>query len=222
MMTSHKKRRGFTLLELTMVLMAVGFVTSAIWIAAEHVWDNYRVYRVNQQIQKTAQNIRDYYGNTIQQWGAPGFAVGQDITANIEQLLPNTDIFPAEMRRDPSQVPGSATDVIDHAINNSAVGGSFHVSVVKNPVTNIFDVFRLQIQGVSTAACINLLMSAPLTSDTIGYVRVGTNLPACGAINKGAPVIAGGCTGVIPMSQSQAQTWCTGATEVDFDFALHN
>jgi hypothetical protein len=130
--------------------------------------------------------------------------------------LPNTDIFPSEMRRDPTKAPGGT--VIDHAINNSHALGSFHVLVETNASTGKFDAFRLQLQGLSPANCVNLLMTAPMTSDVIGFVKVGTN-----AVVAGNPAtITKGTAAILPMTSATANTWCAGATEVDFDFALHN
>lgn len=213
----HYQRRGFTLLEMAMILMAVGLVTTAIWVGADKLWSNYRAYRVNQQTMRTVQNIRDFYGTTIQTWAAAG-----DITGTLDGLLPNVDIFPTEMRRDPSAAPGAGT--IDHAINNSHAGGSFHVVVVANPFTGLLDAFRVRLMGLTTANCISLLMSAPLTSDTIGFVQVqtadgsGTVIGVPATINKGVS----GTANVTPMAAAKATTMCTGAAEVDYDFTLHN
>lgn len=215
-------RPGFTLLELAILLMVVGSVTGVIWVAGQHVLDNYRLYRANQQIALTVQNIRNYYGTTIQTWGTPGpgFTAGNDITATLDQLLPNIQIFPSEMRRDPTQAPGKT--VMDHAINNYHGGGSFHIYAVTNAASTAkpqsFDAFRVELQGLSMAACTNLLMSAPITSDVIGMVSVATDKSVPATIIKGVSATAN----VAPMILSTATTWCTGATLVDFDFALHN
>ena len=36
-------------------------ILSTIWVAAQNAWENYRVYRTNQQLIKVVQNIREYY-----------------------------------------------------------------------------------------------------------------------------------------------------------------
>lgn len=218
MTLARKNRRGFTLLELTIILLMTGIVAAAIWVAVDHVWTNYRLYRVNQQILKTAQNIRDYYETTIQTWATPGFAANQNITAALDGLLPNVDIFPPEMRRSPTAAGGASA--IDHAMNGNFAGGSFAVLAVTNAATGgvRLDAFEFQLRGLNRQQCIGLLMSAPLTSDTLGFTRVSTDAGGNCVIVKGIC----GAPNVTPMLLATAQNWCNGATQVNFDFALHN
>jgi len=208
-------RRGFTLTELAIVMMIVSLLMAAIWVAGDRVLNNYRAYRVNQQVALVAQNIRDYYGTTIQLWTSQGFVANQNITGNLDSLLPGTNIFPSEMRR-----LGGAT-VIDHAINNNIAGGSLAVLAINDPNSGRFNAFRLQLFGLSLSDCIKLLMGAPLSSDVIGFVRVGTgNMAAATSsrVIKGVAVAAN----VTPMLITTARNWCNASTEVDFDFTLAN
>lgn len=219
-------RRGFTLTELAIVMMIVSLIMGAIWVAGDRVLNNYRAYRVNQQVALVVQNIRDYYGSTIQTWPA-GWA---NITTTLDSLLPATNIFPTEMRRNPNALPGATP--IDHAINNNITGGggvatngSFAVLAINDPNSGRFNAFRIQLFGLSQANCINLLMTAPLTSDVIGFVQVGTNNMAAGrsaTIVKGVAPTPPNPANTLPMRLATATAWCNGATEVDFDFTLAN
>ncbi len=227
MMHFTHKQRGFTLLETAIVLMIVSLITSAIWVAGDRVWNNYRVYRTEQQMIQVVNKMRDYYGLAYSSW--PGvWVAGTDITTGTPGGLPSLDtlgLLPAEMRRNSALAPGDATEVIDHAINNSHGGGSFHVLTETNPTgAGRKNAFRIELQGLTTTPCTNLLMAAPLTSDTIGFVRVGT---VNGAGPVGGPMIiykgvsqTPGLT--LPLTASVASTWCNGATEVDFDYTLQN
>ena len=101
----HKPRRssarGFTLTELALVLFIVSAVVGAIWVAGQHVWDNYRVYRVFQQTMSSVQGIRDKYGNTLNVWA---FAADSDQTSTFDAI----GILPVEMRRTPGSAPGGS------------------------------------------------------------------------------------------------------------------
>lgn len=245
---ASKSRHGFTLTELAIVLIVVAIVIGAIWVAGQMVWNNYRVYRVNQQVMTVLQNVRDYYGTSMQ---ALPFAAGTEITVNLDGL----GLIPAEMRRSPSTAPGTAPDPIDHAINNDwpayngYSAGSFHVIAETNAAAGsaTVNVIRIALEGLTQGPCMKLLMNAPVTDvATVGLVQLGTGsmmaaaagsmplampigntfnlLPSSTVITYGG---AGGLTTTATQITSKlAQTWCTDATgntnEVDFDFKLHN
>jgi len=217
-----KNRRGFTLLELTIVLLAMVSIIGAIWVAAEKTWDSYRVYRANQQVAEIVQNVREHYGTTIQTW-PPTWPAGTDITTGTPGGLASLDslnLFPREMRRNPTA--GAGNTPIDHAINNTVGGGapawgSFHVLTEQDPFTNFLNTFRVSLQGLTQGSCIKLLMTAPLTDATIGIVRVGTTVSSA-TINNGRS----GTPNVTPMQVSTAKKWCAVIYQVDLDFKLHN
>lgn len=212
-----QRRRGFTLTEAALVLLVVGTVISAMWVAAEHVWSKNRVYRTTQQIANTVENIRERYGKTLMSWPALTWPSGTDVTSTFD----TQGLIPFEMRRDPYAAPGSSA--IDHALNDTQTGGSFHVLTITNPMTGQLSAFRIQLLGVGTSSCINLLVSAPLSDSQIGYVQVGTQaMTFSNLINNGN---ASGTSYAEVLTANTAQTWCNSATnknEVDFDFLLHS
>lgn len=207
---SQKNQSGFTLTEVAIVLLLVAGVVSAIWVAADKVWANYRVYRVLQQVTSVVQNTRDYYNNRNQL--AP--AVNTPITTVLDGLDNGRGIFPQEMRRNPA---GGAGGAIDHAINNTVGGGSFIVQV--GPVQTAF---RVRLLGLTSGPCTKLLMSLPLGDPQMGISRVGTaNMANTAAFDyQGNTATAG----VSPMTVGVATGWCNAAgsgNEVDIDFNLH-
>ncbi|MDP9127853.1 MAG: prepilin-type N-terminal cleavage/methylation domain-containing protein, partial [Pseudomonadota bacterium] len=56
-------RQGFTLVELAVVLLAIGLLTGAAWAAGSKVWQNYRVSNTVAEVMKVTQSIREYYMN---------------------------------------------------------------------------------------------------------------------------------------------------------------
>ena len=218
---AKRKRKGFTLLELAIVLLAASAVIGALWVAGQAVWDNYRVYRVNQQITTAVQSIRDNYGNTFQTWDKhiPTWAPPLDITKPLDAL----SLLPVEMRRNPYAPLGPGLTEMDHVINNDVVGGSFHVFTEVDPNTLSLNAFRIQLLGLTSGPCAKLLMTLPLTDETIGVVRIAAPPTAAYVTNvlNGVGVTAG----ILPMNITTAKTWCSypgNTNEIDIDFKLHS
>ncbi len=208
----HRKSKGFTLIELTLVLGAMSLVMAAIWAAGQHVWDDYRINRVNRQIMTTVQNIRSYYGSAINAWS---WASGTDKTGAFD----TAGLIPPEMRRNPASI---GTSPIDHALNNNVSGGSFYILIESNAVSGVLNAFRLQLKGVSQAACIKLLMTAPVAETSVGFVQIGTQGMASSShavINNGD---TNGSVTAYTMLSATANAWCNdpSSNEVDFDFRL--
>lgn len=213
---TRRRLKAFTLTETAIVLLAVGVIVSAMWVAGEHVWDSHRIYRVNQEITSTVQNIRDYYGKSVSFWP---WSAGTDETSQFDKL----GLIPTEMRRSSYAAPGSSP--IDHALNNDATNGSFHVLVTNNAITGQLNAIRIQLLNVSMPACIALLVGAPISDDSLGFLQMGTQ----GMAATSSMVINNGNTNgqvtSASISPTQAENWCNnanGINEVDFDFALHN
>lgn len=224
--------RGFTLMELALVLLLVTALISAIFTAGERVWDNYAVNRVMQEVMIVVQNVRSNYSNMTPVFGPPVFPL-----VDITPKLYADGLLPAEMLR-----PGAAA-VYDHALDNSTVGGSFHVYYVRNATLGAvgpYNAFRVVLFGITSEDCIKLLMQAPLSDGSIGIIQVGTGngvatiWKMAGANNaiiyNGATAI-GGQAYTMTMARAAgvppAAGWCTPVApattvDVDFDFKLVN
>lgn len=220
---TKRSQGGFTLTELAIVLLLVGLVISAVWVAADKVWDNYRVYRTLQQTTSVVQNIRDYAMNLPN--GAWTQVAGTDITAFLDGLN-GVNIFPVEMRRTPSAVP-PATSFIDHPLNNRMANGSLAVEA-QNSAFGVKTAFRIRFKGLTTDPCVRLLTSIPLTDPRLGIVRIGTQNMLNAATNATLTINNGFVTtvtgGVLPMLPSTARNWCNAVNgnEVDLDFLIRN
>ncbi|HEU0117107.1 MAG TPA: type 4 pilus major pilin [Alphaproteobacteria bacterium] len=207
-MSISRKRRGFTLIELSIVLLIGGIIIAAIWVAAGSAWTSYRVYRANQQIAMSVMNIRDYYTN-IQAFPATG-----DMTSAMDAL----SLFPVEMRRNTGVAAGSTP--IDHALNNTITSGTapangaFHVSAVACPGSAAIRCFQVSLMGLSQAACVRLLTSAPIADNELGVMKIG------------AEAMTGSTTTMTtPVTAATASGWCTVAgntNEFDIVYKLHN
>ncbi|MBV8061688.1 MAG: prepilin-type N-terminal cleavage/methylation domain-containing protein [Alphaproteobacteria bacterium] len=217
-LTLRRARRGFTLTEIAIVLLAVGGILSAIWVVGGRVWENYRVNRTLQETVSVIGNIRD--ANT----GRYSWAAATDMT----QTLDGQSIFPTEMERTPTNVGNTA---IDHALNGSFGGGvspnwgSFHVLSIANPLLggNVYNVFRISLRGLAASACAKILMQLPLSDAQMGIVQIGVTATGTNSsIIKNGVATAGGVT---PMLPTTAESWCASTTstnEVDLDVKLHN
>jgi len=182
--TQTHARRGFTLTEMSIVLLAASAIIGAVWVAGQHVWDNFRITRANQQIMKVVQSVRDYYGPSGQSFPIAAATFGGSCTipasGDFTCAADYFNLIPQEMRRNAAAAPGGTA--IDHAINNSFGGaaaptwGSFHVFNVTCPANTGVgsNCFALAIQGLQQTPCVRLLLSAPFTDTSIGIIQVGT------------------------------------------------
>ncbi len=208
-------RRGFTLIELAIVLLVASIVVASIWAAASGVWTNYEFYRVNQQVMTVVQNVRNYYQGAAQIKDAAG-AVYPNGTA-ISSYLDGLGLIPLEMRRNPTVAPGSGTDYLDHALNNRfALGtGSFFVYAEANGTE-----FRVELQGLNPGTCITLLTKQPLTPD-LGIVGAGTQTGYT-TINVNGTAADGTTLPINSVAAAEACSDVDATNIVYWDFTLHD
>lgn len=248
---SQSKLRGFTLTELTLVLLAIGFIISVIWVTANTLWDNYRVAHATQEIVRTAQNIREYYSNAYNggtaQLPAGGGGPGPDgmpgIPLTRTDITVNTDIaglFPAEMRRTQGAAPG--TTPIDNPFDGTSsagfgapADGTFHVLTVANGAGASRVQFGIRLINLSQSICMKMVMQQSLTDPELGVSHIegfgGTNTARSKMdINPTTGVIlnyttkAGIAVATLPLTASKARAFCgTGAGDaLEWDFNLRN
>ncbi len=113
-------RAGYTLTEISIVLLIASVILGAVWAAAGAVSGSSGAYRAGKQVLEVAQNVREQYigVRTPATWVTGG--------ANLNVSLDALNLFPVEMRANPSLVPGDAAQLINHPMATLA-GGSFRV-----------------------------------------------------------------------------------------------
>jgi len=94
--SSRKKRRGFTLTEMAIVLGVIGLILGAIWVAAANVYSNMRVEKAQQQILTIVQNIRSLYV-ARSTFADPASACGVNCPQDITAPMASAGVFPADM-----------------------------------------------------------------------------------------------------------------------------
>jgi type II secretory pathway pseudopilin PulG len=143
---TNKTRRGLTLTELAIVLGVVGFVLSAIWVAAGHVRRQFDITQAVENILMIGRKAQELYV------GFPNAADPSD-----EYLIEN-GVFPK-----------SVLDSDDNAINVwggsytfslEKVGGRVHGALVKIDLPNTVNA------NDSIEICVNLAKALPGTGNT--------------------------------------------------------
>lgn len=192
--------RGFSLMEVVIVLMIAGLVLAGVWAAAGAVGERYRDYRLNRQIMIVAQNVVERYG--IGRGRLPvatGDFTGQAVT---DQQIP------AEM-----QVGGGA---VAHVW-----GGAFALNALSDQQ------FEMQMQGLNQGACSRLLMRLPILSPEmrIAQVQSANGGQTTGPINLMAianPVPAANPAGlVLPFDLATSLAWCPNANNNQINIAFN-
>ncbi len=144
--------KGFTLMELAIVMLATGLVLGVIWVAASAVWSNYKVYRVNQQISSLIRNVRDAYGVS-----------NKPLTNPIMAALNAGGVIPGEM------VIGNGASYA-HALGG-ALDIAVHAGVMPNP-----SALRIRLLGTSREGCMKTVMEFPALAPELGIAFIGTSV----------------------------------------------
>ena len=84
---ANKRKKGFTLTEIAIVLGIIGLILGAIWVAAASVYQNQRTAHADTAILQIAQGVRTLYATTSQ------FAAGGDITNDMA----TAKVIPSDM-----------------------------------------------------------------------------------------------------------------------------
>jgi prepilin-type N-terminal cleavage/methylation domain-containing protein len=164
--TSTRRRRGFTLTEIAIVLGIMGLILGAIWVAASSVYTNMRVSTTTRDVISMSQGIRNLYAN---QGVMDGGLAGPPYTSLI-----NTGVVPNDI----TTTAGSLVD---------AWGGT----VTFTPATTIStagDSFVIDLAGVPESGCVGLLTdsSTKSTGSGITGLAAGTTLYSKGLADVGS------------------------------------
>jgi len=213
-----RKRHGFTMVELAIVLVGAGLVMGVIWSVAGSVWKAYQYRVMNDQILTVTQNIRTYYdpmGVILDSATATFYPDGTSITADIDNDARR--LIPVSMRTTPA-VSGS---FINHAVSSehaSATDGSFSVYSENSGMR-----FTILLAGLEREDCVRLLLEFPFLISEVGVTGVVVN-GTTHAVNPNNPASPGAG---FPMNVTTAEAWCdntsaTGKNGVGIVFRLKN
>lgn len=156
-----RRKRGFTLTELVLVLGVASLIIGAIWVAVRMVSERSGINRVIEQSITVVQHVREYYGATTNRLPGPA---GTDITATVDTAR----LIPVDMRA----TPGAAGGVIHHALA-SVAGGSFQLYAFDGTPPNP-SIVQVRLRGLSGEQCIRLLMEFPVLTPELGAIQIGT------------------------------------------------
>jgi prepilin-type N-terminal cleavage/methylation domain-containing protein len=192
---SMRRRRGFTLTEIAIVLGIMGLILGAIWVAASSVYTNMRISTTTRDVISLSQGVRNLYANQGLMETAPVITSAQ---------LISTGVVPNDM------IAGNA--FVD------AWGGTMTFT----PATTIStagDSFVVDLAGIPQAGCVGLLTDSSTRSTGSGVYGVNAGANAfTGAQTGGNPVL-----NTTNYTGTSAVGVCTAATNnhVGYAFSIH-
>jgi type II secretory pathway pseudopilin PulG len=134
MSANFRYQRGYSLLELGIVLTVVGLVIGGIWIYAGTANENNRINKLNAQALAIITNARKTFGNA-------GTPLGNFTAVNMTLAAVQAGVFPQDMVPDGDGVPTNAFGGITY-LGHSATTPPY---------------FRLSLSNINQAACVTLL-----------------------------------------------------------------
>lgn len=83
MKSFNKKQKGFTLLEMMIVLIAAAFILAWAGTKGKDMWENYNVTRLTDGITSISQAMNEKYGNQASYAGASMTEISKIVAENI-------------------------------------------------------------------------------------------------------------------------------------------
>jgi len=148
----EKKRRGFTLTEIAIVLGIIGLILGAIWVAAGAVYQNLRVSKAETELLQITQGIRSLYGT-------------QTTFDTAAHLLETQGLIAAKVF--PSDAVQNATTV-----NGPWGGSTMNIYSQTDPAGVTGDSFSVEFDNIPVSACIALATGATGSGRDQGLIGV--------------------------------------------------
>jgi prepilin-type N-terminal cleavage/methylation domain-containing protein len=186
------KRRGFSMVELSIALGIIGVVVSGIWVVASNTQQNMMASRLEQQTMILVKNVRDYYATRT-------LPAAQIVAATLTSTLRTASVFPEEMC--PANcVSGGVTTVYN------AYGGTATVAIPNEtaPINHM----EIAYADVTEKGCIETAMRLSARSSELGLYsyKVG----AAAAITS------------FPISLATADSNCAASNTLTITFNIRN
>jgi len=189
--SASKRRRGFTLTEIAIVLGIIGLILGAIWVAAASVYGNMRISTANTELLQVAQAVRSLYATSGTTDQTADMAPQDTAQAGNGLTYIRAGVFPTNALNQ-----GSATT---STFTRNPWGGAIFVQSAQQ-VAGTNDSFVVVFNSIPNDACINLLTSSTGTGRDPGMWAVGggarNGLPAQNALQPGTPFSAATANGV--------------------------
>jgi prepilin-type N-terminal cleavage/methylation domain-containing protein len=189
---ASRRRKGFTLTEIAIVLGIIGLILGAIWVAASAVFGNQRLAKANTEILQIVQGARTLYATS----SVTGEANGTALTAS----LVNANVFPS--------------DLVSGTTGLTPWGGTTRLNVYSQTASVTGDAILIELTNLSTAACVGLLTGLTGSGRDAGLWKAYANsaTQATGTHTT---------TSTFPISLTTANTSCTASSAfVGFLFKL--
>lgn len=184
-MTSIKNNKGFTLIEIAIVLTIVGLIIGGIWVAASTVFTNNKNQALQKAMIQVMQNTKTLFANQ----GSSATATGTTLNALVQ-----AGIFPPDMI---SSASTAANPVVVHPFSSNISTNAFTVTVPSS-TTLTYRIGAASPNGLPPQACISLLT-------TLGSLD---NMQKLGITSLGgtdaADLTTGGTVAVTPVAASAA------------------
>ena len=197
--------RGFTLIEVAIVLGVFAIIIAGIWMLVGVLYEKAREHNASLQAQTIIRNARQLYGRVGELSNAPG-----DYTLTFDQQ----NIFPQDMK-----VTNTADGKINHPWSTSSSGTVtiFAGYADANGEKTQFDIHYASLPKKACVAMINNLPNGQVT----GLIYVKINSGACYGTDPS-------CTKQLPIDLTTATTECSvadnmgrGSNDVLFRMSLH-
>lgn len=211
------RRRGFTLLELAIVMVIIGSIVGVLFAAGSTASHKVSINQATDELGQISQNMRNLYAGRTTSYAALGplnaTAADKDFTKFTPTYV-QQNVFPPEMLS-PGAAPGTVP--CNGTVANNAFGGpagtcgaaavgTALIALAGSATTQVQYVIRYK--GLSANDCADLLVRNSLPGRETGLAQIivnNNNVPAGIAYNTTTP---------LPLTSIAATNACNSTTNI--------